>query len=61
MQAMKVVSISSKYVCIDFVKKILINIYGPVQGNGHWRIRYNEGVCQMYGSPDVIAENKIAA
>jgi hypothetical protein len=34
-------------------RKILRRIYGPVQDNGQWRIRYNKELYELYGEPDL--------
>jgi hypothetical protein len=36
-----------------FERKILRRIYGPVQDNGQWRIRYKE-LYELYGEPVVV-------
>jgi hypothetical protein len=33
--------------------KILRRIYGPVQDNGQWRIRYKE-MYELYSEPDLV-------
>jgi hypothetical protein len=37
-----------------FEREILRRIYGPVQDNGQWRIRYNNELCELYGEPDLV-------
>jgi hypothetical protein len=37
-----------------FERKILRRIYGSVQDNGQWRIRYNKELCELYGEPDLV-------
>jgi hypothetical protein len=37
-----------------FERKILRRIYGPVQDNGQWRIRYNKELCELCGEPDLV-------
>jgi hypothetical protein len=37
-----------------FERKILRRIYGPVQDNGQWRIRYNKELYELYGEPDLV-------
>jgi hypothetical protein len=37
-----------------FERKILWRIYGPVQDNGQWRIRYNKELYELYGEPVVV-------
>jgi hypothetical protein len=37
-----------------FERKILRRIYGPVQDNGQWRIRYNKELYELYGEPDTV-------
>jgi hypothetical protein len=32
-----------------FARKILRRIYGPVQDNGQWRVRYNKELYELYG------------
>jgi hypothetical protein len=32
-----------------FERKILRRMYGPVQDNGQWRIRYNKELYELYG------------
>jgi hypothetical protein len=29
-------------------------MYGPVQDNGQWRIRYNKELYELYGEPDLV-------
>jgi hypothetical protein len=38
-----------------FERKILRRVYGPVQDNGQWRIRYNKELCELYCEPDLVA------
>ena len=42
-----------------FERKILRKIYGPVNENGEWRIRYNKELYELYKSSD-ITDIKIA-
>jgi hypothetical protein len=37
-----------------FERKILRRIYGQVQDNGQWRIRYNKELYELYGEPDLV-------
>jgi hypothetical protein len=37
-----------------FERKILRIMYGPVQDNGQWRIRYNKELYELYGEPDLV-------
>jgi hypothetical protein len=37
-----------------FERKILRRIYGTVQDNGQWRIRYNKELCELFGEPDLV-------
>jgi hypothetical protein len=37
-----------------FERKILRRIYGLVQDNGQWMIRYNKGLYELYGEPDLV-------
>jgi hypothetical protein len=37
-----------------FERKILRRIFGPVQDNGQWRIRYNKELFELYGEPDLV-------
>jgi hypothetical protein len=37
-----------------FERKILRRIYGPVQDNGQWRIRYNKELYELYCEPDLV-------
>jgi hypothetical protein len=42
-----------------FERKILRKIYGPVQDNNIWRIRYNHELKALYGEPDIVRFIKI--
>jgi hypothetical protein len=42
-----------------FERKILRRIYGPVQDNGQWRIRYNKELYELYGEPDLVTRIKL--
>jgi hypothetical protein len=42
-----------------FEKSILRRIYGPVQDNGQWRIRYNKDLCELYDEPDLVTSIKL--
>ena len=42
-----------------FERKILRKIFGPVQENGVWRIRYNEEVYNIYNEPNIMKTIKI--
>jgi hypothetical protein len=37
-----------------FERKILRRIYGPVQDNGQWRIRYNKELYELYCETDLV-------
>jgi hypothetical protein len=37
-----------------FERKLLRRIYGPVQDNGQWRIRYNKELYELCGEPDLV-------
>jgi hypothetical protein len=37
-----------------FKRKILRRIFGPVNDNGQWRIRYNHEVYELYKEPDLV-------
>jgi hypothetical protein len=37
-----------------FEREILRRIYGPVQDNGQWRIRYNNELYELYDEPDLV-------
>jgi hypothetical protein len=37
-----------------FEWKILRRIYGPVQDNGQWRIRYNKELYELFCKPDLV-------
>jgi hypothetical protein len=37
-----------------YERKILRRIYGPVQDNGQWRIRYNKELYELYGELDLV-------
>ena len=43
-----------------FERKILREIYGPVNEKGEWRIRYNKELYELYKSRDIITDIKIA-
>jgi hypothetical protein len=40
-------------------RKILRRIFGPVNDNGQWRIRYDHEVYELYKEPDLVTCNKI--
>lgn len=40
------------------MRKVLGTIYGPVCIGGVWRRRYNHGLYQLYGRPDIVAMEK---
>jgi hypothetical protein len=37
-----------------FERKILRRIYGPVQDNVQWRLRYNKELYELYYEPDLV-------
>jgi hypothetical protein len=37
-----------------FERKILRRIYGPVQDNSQWRIRYNKELYELYGEAHLV-------
>lgn len=43
-----------------FERKILRKIYGPINDNGTWRLRYNAELYQLYKSPDIVASIRIS-
>jgi hypothetical protein len=45
---------NSENVLSTFERKILSRIYGPVQDNGQWKIRYNKELCELYCEPDLV-------
>jgi hypothetical protein len=45
---------NSESVVSTFERKILRRIYGPVQDNGQWRIRYNKELYELYCEPDLV-------
>jgi hypothetical protein len=42
-----------------FERKILRRIFGPVNDNGQWRIRYNHEVYELHKGPDLVTCIKI--
>jgi hypothetical protein len=40
-------------------RKILRKIYGPKSKQGVWGIRSNQGIQNMYKSPDIVTEIKV--
>jgi hypothetical protein len=45
---------NSENVLSTFERKILRRIYGPVQDNGQWRIRYSKELYELYCEPDLV-------
>jgi len=37
-----------------FDRKVLRTIYGPVVNTGVWRIRYNNGLCELMAGEDIV-------
>ena len=47
-----------KQLCI-FERRILRNIFGPVEENGVWRKRYNHELYSLFKGPDIVKRIKI--
>jgi hypothetical protein len=42
-----------------FERRILRYIFGPVEGNGKWRKRYNLELYKLFNEPDIIGFIKV--
>jgi hypothetical protein len=44
---------------VEFLRKILRRIYGPICEGTIWRSRYNEELYHLYEETDLVTTNKI--